>query len=114
METVATGSEAQGLTPVIDNLKSKLKSTFDCGVDFVKKGAERRQTYFRLKELTAERLKNVPNYVVLEAAKKHIRLGVEAILALSLVGNLIFVARLIDVSDKLTQKRIALVPSLLS
>lgn len=111
MESVTTVSEPQGLTPILNKLKSQVKSSYDFGFDFVKKGARRRQTYFRLKELTAERLKNVPNYVVLEAAKKHVRLGIEAILALSLVGNLIFVARLIDASDKLSQKRIALVPS---
>jgi len=110
-ETVNVGGKPQGLSSLVENVKSQMKSTFDFGVDFVKKGAKRRQTYLRLKELTAERLKNVPHYVVLEAAKKHVRLGIEAILGISLVGNLIFASRLIDVSDRLTQKRIALVPS---
>lgn len=110
-ESENIGGKPQGLSPVIEKFKSQTKATFEFGVDFVKKGAKRRQTYLRLKELTAERLKNVPNYVVLEAAKKHVRLGIEAVLAISLVGNLIFTARIIDLSDRLTQKRIALVPS---
>ncbi len=105
------GDRQGSLPPMIKKLKSHAVNTFDFGVNFLKKGAKRRQTYFRLKELTAERLRNVPNYIALEAAKKHVRLGIEAILAISLIGNLIFISHLIDLSDKLSQKRIALVPS---
>lgn len=105
--TISGGYQA----PWTQKIKTQAKTVFDFGVDFVKKGAKRRETYLKMKELTAERLKNVPNYVVLEAAKKHVRLGIEAVLAISLVGNFIFVGRLVDLSDKLTQKRIALVPS---
>lgn len=97
--------------PWMENVRKTAKNVFDFGVDFLKKGAKRRETYLKLKELSAERLKNVPNYVVLEAARKHVRLGIEAVLAISLIGNFVFASRLIDLSDRLTQKRIALVPS---
>jgi hypothetical protein len=80
-------------------------------VDFLKKGAKRRETLLRLKEFKAERLKRVPNYVILEAARKHVRLGIEAVLALSLLANVIFGWQLVSLSDRLSQKRIALVPS---
>ena len=110
-DSVNTEARSQDLASLTEKFKAQTKAAFDFGVDFVKKGARRRETYLRMKELTAERLKNVPNYVVLEAAKKHVRLSIEAILAVSLVGNLIFASRLVDLSDKLTQKRIALVPS---
>jgi hypothetical protein len=110
-EAIIKGNEVKSPSPLVEKIKSQAKGAFDFGVDFIKKGAKKRQTYFRLKELTAERLKNVPNYVVLEAARKHVRLGVEAVLAISIVGNLIFGAKLVELSDRLTQKRIALVPS---
>lgn len=109
--SVNVGGELQSSAPLVERIKGQVQAVFDFGVDFVKKGANRHKTYLKLRELTAERLKNVPNYVVLEAARKHVRLGFEAILAISLVGNVIFAARLIDLSDKLSQKRIALVPS---
>ena len=109
--SVNSGAGVRGLPPWAENVKVRAKSAFDFGVDFVKKGAMRRQTYLRLKELTAERLKHVPNYVVLEAAKKHVRLGLEAVLAISLIANFVFATRLIEASDRLSQKRIALVPS---
>lgn len=83
----------------------------EAGVDFLKKGAKRHRTLLRLKDFKAERLKQVPNYVILEAAKKHVRLGLEAVLALSLVANVIFGFELVSLSDRLSQKRIALVPS---
>lgn len=110
-ETTIEGSGVQNQTPWVEKIRAQVKSTFDFGVDFIKKGAKRRETYVKLKELSAERLKNVPNYVVLEAARKHVRLGIEAVLAISLVGNFVFASRLVDLSDRLTQKRIALVPS---
>lgn len=111
MTSINEGAGSLNPAPWDEKIKRQMKSAFDFGVDFVKKGAKRRSTYLRLKELTEERLKAVPNYVVLEAAKKHVRLSVEMVLALSMVGNLVFASKLIDVSDRLTQKRIALVPS---
>ncbi len=110
-ETTIEESGVQSQTPWTDKVRVQAKSVFDFGVDFLKKGAKRRETYLKLKELSTERLKSVPNYVVLEAARKHVRLGIEAVLAISLIGNFIFVSRLVDLSDRLTQKRIALVPS---
>ncbi|NUN06694.1 MAG: hypothetical protein HUU57_13145 [Bdellovibrio sp.] len=110
-DSLPVGGELQGSPSYKEKLLKQTKEVFGHGIDFLKKGAKRRQTYLRLKELTAERLKAVPNYVVLEAAKKHIRLGIEAVLAASIVANFIFVSRLLDASEKLTQKRIALVPS---
>lgn len=105
------GARPLSPAPFFNRAGKRVKDAFDFGVTFLKKGAQRRQTYFRLKELTAERLQSVPNYVVLEAARKHVRLGIETVLAISIVANFIFASRLIDVSDRLTQKRIALVPS---
>ena len=87
------------------------RSVLDQCVDFLKKGAKKRATALRLREFKLERLKNVPNYVVLEAARKHVRLGFEGVLALSLLANVIFGWQLVGLSDRLSQKRIALVPS---
>lgn len=108
---ISTEANSQELAPFGEKTKRHVKELFDLGVGFLKKGAKRCQTQFRLKELTAERLKAVPNYVVLEAAKKHVRLGIEVVLAISIVANFVFASNLIGLSEKLSQKRIALVPS---
>jgi hypothetical protein len=84
---------------------------FQSGVDFLMKGAEKRRTQIKLREFKAERLKKVPNYVVLEAARKHVRLGMEALFALSLAACFVFSWQLVYLSEKLTEKKIALVPS---
>ncbi|MGE3682705.1 MAG: hypothetical protein AB7G93_13350 [Bdellovibrionales bacterium] len=80
-------------------------------MNFLKKGAKRRRTAIRLSDLKAERLKQVPGYVILEAARKHVRLGLEACLVISVAANLVQGCELISLADRLSQKRIALVPS---
>jgi hypothetical protein len=87
------------------------RSFLQQGMNFLKKGAKRQRTRIRLSDFKAERLKNVPGYVVLEAARKHVRLGFEAALAISIVANLVQGCQVISLAEKLSQKRIALVPS---
>ena len=89
----------------------KKQGFLERAVRFLKKGAKRQRTTLALSDFKAERLKRVPGYVVLEAARKHVRLGIEAVLVLSLLGNLIFAWELIEAGHRLSQKRVALVPS---
>ncbi|MAV90483.1 MAG: hypothetical protein CL676_03615 [Bdellovibrionaceae bacterium] len=80
-------------------------------VDFVQKGAQKRKTKIKLKDLTEARLKKIPNYIAVEVAKKRIEVTKDAAI-LGLLGLLIILSYLVlSFSSRLDERIVTLIPS---
>lgn len=88
----------------LKNLKYKI-------VDFVQKGAKKRETKIKLKDLTEARLKKIPNYIAVEVAKKRIDVTKDGAI-LGLLGLLLMLSYLVlSFSARLDERVVALIPS---
>ncbi len=80
-------------------------------VDFVKKGAKRRETKIKLKDLTEARLKKIPNYIAVEVAKQKISLTKDALIVGLLSLVLILMYSVTNLASKMDERIVALIPS---
>lgn len=95
----------------VSTMMNKAHSFREELVDLMKKGAKRRETQIRLKDLTEARLKKVPNYIAVEVAKQRISLTKDAMIVGLISLVLILAFSLTSLASKMDERIVALIPS---
>ena len=80
-------------------------------VDFLNKGATRKKTKMKLKELTEERLKKIPNYLAIEVARQRIDLTKDGVIIGLFTIIVLMTYMVVNLSSKLDKRIVALIPS---
>lgn len=91
--------------------KVKMVPVFENIVDFLKKGAKRRETKIKIKDLTEARLKKIPNYIAVEVAKQKISITKDAFIVGLLSLVLILTYTVTSLAQKMDERIVALIPS---
>lgn len=96
---------------LMSKAKIEISPFKDVIVDFVKKGAKRRETRIKIKDLTEARLKKIPNYIAVEVAKQKINLTKDAMIVGLLSLVLILTYSVVTLASKMDERIVALIPS---